>query len=139
MTKSERGFALIVCVGGGMITYAGYLASTGGDLILALIMLTFGTIPFIVHFLKFELKLGLKDLLLLGTLWTLAVPTSVGAVSLLLSFRWEQDSWFILPVLHWGAIVLTGLIGVSTLIILLLVAVDGIQAAIKSNRRPSVL
>lgn len=138
MTKSERGFALIDCVGGAAITYAGYLASTGGDLILALVLLTFGMIPTITNFLTSELKFGLRRAIRLGTLWTLAVPTSVVLVSFALSFRWEQDAWFIQPVLHWTAIVLTGLVGTGYSIVLLAVVSEEIVDASKTNRHPSI-
>lgn len=139
MTKSERGFALIDCVGGAAITYAGYLASTGGDLILALVLLTFGTVPTIVHFLTVNLKLGLWKTMLYSIVWTFYVPTAVWIVSLLIGLRWEQDAWFIQPVLHWGATVLTGLMGATYSMIFILLVIQEIMDWTKRNRRTSVI
>lgn len=139
MTESERGVALIGCAGFGLVTYAGYLASTGGDLTLALTLLTVGMIPCVAHILTSELKLGLMKTVLTCVLWTIAYPALVILTAFALSFRWEQDAWFIQPVLHWGAIVLTVVVGASTLIILISVLVQEIMDQMRGNRRRNVI
>lgn len=139
MTKEERAQLLPMCIGGGLITYAGYLASTAGDAGLALALLTIGMIPSIAHAVQ-ELKIGLIKGVLVGVALTVAVPIYMVFLVFMLGLEWFDDMrWLLDPALHWGTIVVTGLVGISYSIVFVMIVIQEIIESSKSNRHLSLI
>lgn len=101
-------------VGAVLITCAGLLESTGGDRSLSLTLLTVGFIPSVAGVVHHELQLRLLPSLVVGTVWTLAVPASLMAPGYLLTTFEPTLAQAVLPT---AVRVLTGFMAIVTAMI----------------------
>lgn len=137
MTESKQALNLVRCLCSALITCACYLASTGGDTALALVLLAIGYIPVITDVTR-ELQLDPGKRIFVGIVCTLAVP-AFAVLTYNATDKLKADNAWLCPALHYVGIGLTGMIGVSTLIILTFVLVEVTKDWSKSSLRASVV